>query len=143
MSGTKTAKKKAMPASVPIDNWLKDQDQRRPHLQADIAGRVAELRVERALQVLRESVGRSQTELAEAAGVKQPMIARLEAGRVKNPGILTIAKLANALGQSMIIAFRPMPGPRFKAAFKGRTSVVPTPAYNARGRRTRKIRAKV
>lgn len=45
----------------------------------------------------REYFGISQTELAERAGMKQPALARIEAGTVI-PRRTTIAKLAKAMG---------------------------------------------
>jgi len=49
------------------------------------------------LAVLRLQAGMSQRKLAEAMGVKQPQIARLESGK-DNPTFTTLQKLAEALG---------------------------------------------
>lgn len=46
----------------------------------------------------------TQAELAARAGVKQPYIARLESGTA-NPRIETIAKISQALGLKLTIAF--------------------------------------
>ena len=47
---------------------------------------------------LRTARGLSQLALAKLAGVSQPYLWQLEAGRKKNPGILVLRKLAKALG---------------------------------------------
>ena len=57
-----------------------------------------------ALWVLRYRVERgwSQRELARRVGVKQPVIARLEAGETE-PKVSTLARLAEALGADLVI----------------------------------------
>lgn len=39
----------------------------------------------------------NQRELSDLSGVPQPMISEIETGSVKNPTVLTMAKLAKAL----------------------------------------------
>jgi DNA-binding XRE family transcriptional regulator len=51
------------------------------------------------LAVLRLRAGMSQRKLADAMGIKQPQIARLEAGK-DNPTFTTLQKLAKALNLS-------------------------------------------
>lgn len=53
------------------------------------------------LQRARLSAGLSQTDLAELLGSTQPSIARLEAGREKNPGLHTLRCLCTALRLDM------------------------------------------
>ncbi len=40
-------------------------------------------------------------DLSDESGVSNPLISQIETGRVKNPGIFTVVKLADALGLSM------------------------------------------
>jgi transcriptional regulator with XRE-family HTH domain len=47
---------------------------------------------------LRTARGLSQLALAKQAGVSQPYLWQLEAGRKTNPGIVVLRKLAKALG---------------------------------------------
>lgn len=61
-----------------------------------------------AIRVLeyRAEHGVSQTELARRLGMKQPAVARLEAGE-HNPSFETLARLSNALGIEFHIAVTP------------------------------------
>lgn len=43
----------------------------------------------------------SQQELAEISGVSQAQISYIENGKKKNPGVITLKKLADALGVSV------------------------------------------
>lgn len=45
----------------------------------------------------RTGQGMSQTELAKQSGVSQAQISHIETGEKKNPGVITIKKLADAL----------------------------------------------
>lgn len=51
------------------------------------------------LKAARQRAGMTQAQLAEAIGVKQKDVSRWEAGR--EPGVLTVKKMAQALGCSM------------------------------------------
>ncbi len=62
-----------------------------------VAARLVEYRVEHAL---------SQTALARLLGMKQPAVARLEAGE-HNPSFDTLARLSSALGIEFHIAVTP------------------------------------
>lgn len=62
-----------------------------------VAARLVEYRVEHAL---------SQTALARKLGMKQPAVARLEAGE-HNPSFDTLARLSGALGIEFHIAVTP------------------------------------
>lgn len=52
------------------------------------------------LRAARQAAGMTQTQLAEAIGCKQKDVSRWEAGTVE-PGVLTVKKMAQALGCSM------------------------------------------
>jgi DNA-binding XRE family transcriptional regulator len=69
----------------------------RTRLARAVALRVIEYRVQ---------AGISQTELARRVGVKQPAIARLEAGD-HDPSLATLARLAQALGMEFHIDITP------------------------------------
>lgn len=55
---------------------------------------------------LRQATGLSQREFAERVGIKQPQLARLEAGR-QVPKLETLSKLAAAAGYELKINFVP------------------------------------
>lgn len=56
----------------------------------------------------RAKAGLTQEELAERMGTTQPVIARLEGGRVK-PSTRTLERLAKATGTRLRISFDPVP----------------------------------
>ena len=52
------------------------------------------------LKQARQRAGMTQAQLAEAIGCKQKDVSRWEAGQIE-PGVLTVKKMAQALGCSM------------------------------------------
>jgi DNA-binding XRE family transcriptional regulator len=92
--GRKTAKKKR----DDLDVWLDTQSRHDPGLRDRVEARVAEMALEDDLVALRESAGVSQRALAQRLGVSQPAVAKLESGKIKNVGVVTLAKYAAALG---------------------------------------------
>ncbi len=68
-----------------------------------------------AVRAARRRAGVSQVELAERAGTSQPSIARLEKGQV-SPTVITLDRIARALGTDLVIDFEPQPGPRHNTA---------------------------
>ena len=52
------------------------------------------------LQALRERRGLSQAELARRSGVSQATISRIEAGKTRGVDLVTLDRLARALGVS-------------------------------------------
>jgi transcriptional regulator with XRE-family HTH domain len=64
-----------------------------------------------AVRAARRRAGVSQVELAERAGTSQPSIARLEKGQV-SPTVITLDRIARALGTDLVIDFEPLPGSR-------------------------------
>jgi DNA-binding XRE family transcriptional regulator len=101
---TKAAKKKR----DDLDVWLDAQSRHDPGLRERVEARVAEMALEDDLVALRESAGVSQRALAQRLGVSQPAIAKLESGKAKNIGILTIARYAAALGGQMrVVIIKP------------------------------------
>jgi DNA-binding Xre family transcriptional regulator len=69
-----------------------------PGMKRRVTALVDEMLITQDLVALRTERGVSQRQLAELAGMKQPMIARIEAGAVKNLELRTVARLAVALG---------------------------------------------
>lgn len=61
-----------------------------------------------AVRAARRRAGVSQTELAARAGTSQPSIARLEKGQV-SPTVITLDRIARALGTDLVIDFEPQP----------------------------------
>lgn len=70
----------------------------------DVRQLLQEVELERTLahELLKARVAKrmTQTELAEAAGISQVIVARLESGTT-NPTIGTVARVANALGKEL------------------------------------------
>ncbi|MGH8577843.1 MAG: helix-turn-helix domain-containing protein [Gammaproteobacteria bacterium] len=54
----------------------------------------------------RSRAGLTQEELAERMGTTQPVVARLESGRIR-PSTRTLERLAQATGSRLIIRFEP------------------------------------
>ena len=100
------ATRRASPTTV--DQWL-DQQQTDPRRRMDIDAQLEEMRLEQSLITLREARGLSQRELAERAGVNQPMIARIESGQVRNIEIRTLLRLVTAMGGKVKIHVRKDP----------------------------------
>lgn len=61
-------------------------------------GNVTPRRLKTVLKQLREAADITQDELARKAGVGQPYIALLEAGKKQNPSLAVLKRLARALG---------------------------------------------
>lgn len=94
---------KGIPFETILEKQLKDEeiriayDQRRFYLQ-----------VARLVSELREKKEWSQIQLAKAAKVSQPLIARLECGdQRRTPTFETISKILSALGYRMEITVQP------------------------------------
>jgi transcriptional regulator with XRE-family HTH domain len=64
-----------------------------------------------AVRAARRRAGVSQAELAKRAKTSQPSIARLEKGQV-SPTVISLDRIARALGSELIIDFEPVPAGR-------------------------------
>lgn len=53
------------------------------------------------LRDMRTQSGLTQDELAAKSGLSQTQISKLESGEIRNPGMRTLRKLADALGVSL------------------------------------------
>jgi ribosome-binding protein aMBF1 (putative translation factor) len=90
--------------AVHRDDLVKDPDYRREYLETRFASQIA-------IQVIRWRTehGLTQTKLAEMLGMRQPNIARLEAGE-HTPSLDTLSRLSSGLGISFTIAIDPVDG---------------------------------
>lgn len=73
-----------------------------PESQARIAAKVEEIRQVVALNMLREELNMSQTEMAAAMGVKQPTVAKMEQAD-NDPRLSTLKRYVTALGGELSI----------------------------------------
>ncbi len=97
-----------------------------PELRARAAARTRELLAEMLVAEIRTLAGKSQRELAEALGIKQPSVAKMEAAG--DMQISTLRKIINALGGELeILAKLPsgnivikLPQPKRKSSRKPR-----------------------
>jgi transcriptional regulator with XRE-family HTH domain len=69
-----------------------------------------EMRLEQDLAALREKRKLSQRQVAKLIGTSQPYVAKLESGQIKNIGVGTLVKYAQALGGTVSVQIKP--GPR-------------------------------
>jgi transcriptional regulator with XRE-family HTH domain len=81
--------------------WLKAPEYRKAYNTLD-----GEFALARAVIAARNRVGLTQTELARKMGTTQPVVARLEGGRVR-PSMRTLERLASATGTRLLISFEP------------------------------------
>ena len=66
----------------------------------------------RALKAERESKQQSQSQIAQVAGLSVDALRRIEQGRVANPGVFTVASIADALGRKLTHFVPPRRGRR-------------------------------
>ncbi len=86
--------------------WL-DREVSRRGREKEVAAQLSEMMVEEQLADLRRKRGLSQAKLAELMKVKQPLVARIEAGRIKNLTLGTIVRSATALGARVEVRIKP------------------------------------
>lgn len=65
-----------------------------------------EFAVAKAVIAARNRAGLTQTELARKMGTTQPVVARMEGGRIQ-PSLRTLQRLAHATGSKLMIRFEP------------------------------------
>jgi transcriptional regulator with XRE-family HTH domain len=88
--------------------WIDDEIVADPRLARAVEDRVAEMKLEQQIVGLREKRGLTQRQLAKLLGTSQPYVAKLESCRVKNLGVKTLVKCAQALGASVSIRMAPL-----------------------------------
>ena len=88
--------------------WVDDELEADPRLARAVEDLVVEMKLEQQIVALRERRGLTQRQLAKLLGTSQPYVAKLESGRVKNLGVKTLVKCAQALGASVSIRMTPL-----------------------------------
>ena len=89
-------------------DWLRSEVRRRGG-EEKVAALVKQMMLEDQLADLRRKRGMSQAKLANLVGVSQPVIARMESGRVQNLTVGTIMRTAAALDGTVEIRVKPNP----------------------------------
>lgn len=106
-----------------IDQRTKDD----PDFAAAVEAELQAMRIEQELVALRNASGLSQRQLAAKLGVKQPVIAKLEAGKTRNIGLQTLVRAVKAMNGSIEVSITPKGHP-------GRTGRRPAVAKKTRRR---------
>jgi ribosome-binding protein aMBF1 (putative translation factor) len=81
--------------------WMKEPKYRKAYQSLE-----DEFAVARAVIAARNRAGLTQTELARKMGTTQPVVARMESGRVQ-PSLQSLQRLAKATGSRLMIRFEP------------------------------------
>jgi DNA-binding XRE family transcriptional regulator len=102
-----------------VKEWIDNELARDPKFRREVEETLMGLRIEQDLAALRELRGVTQAQLAQMIGVKQPMIARLEAGKAQNIGIRTLVRIATALGGQVHLSIKADPRPRRPIVLQG------------------------
>jgi len=89
-----------------IMKWM-DEQLADPDRRARVDELLAAMTLEQELVGLRERRGLTQVQLAQRAGLSQPMIAKLESGKMKNYELRTLVRVAAALGVEVKVTFAP------------------------------------
>jgi len=83
------------------ERWLKDPKYRKTYDALE-----DEFAVAKAVMAARSRAGLTQTELARKMGTTQPVVARMESGRIQ-PSLRTLQRLARATRSRLMIRFEP------------------------------------
>jgi predicted XRE-type DNA-binding protein len=78
-----------------------------PDFAAAVEAELQAMRIEQELVSLRNASGLSQRQLAAKLGVKQPVIAKLEAGKTRNIGLQTLVRAVKAMNGRIEVSIRP------------------------------------
>ena len=92
-----------------IDRRTKDD----PEFAAAVEAELQAMQIEQELVALRNASGLSQRQLAARLGVKQPVIAKLEAGKSRNIGLQTLVRAVKAMNGRITVSIT-SPGPRVR-----------------------------
>jgi transcriptional regulator with XRE-family HTH domain len=85
---------------------------------------VEDLRFGRLLRLLRLRQARRQTDVAEAAGLSQAQVSRLEAGRLEGVPLRSVRTLARVLGADVVVTLRWRGGDLDRLADEGHAALV-------------------
>ena len=86
--------------------WMKEPKYRKAYDSLE-----DEFAVAKAVIAARNRAGLTQTELARKMGTTQPVVARMEGGRIQ-PSLRTLKRLGDATGSRLMIRFEPDRGGR-------------------------------
>jgi transcriptional regulator with XRE-family HTH domain len=86
-----------------IDQRTKDD----PHFAAAVEAELQAMHIEQELVALRHASGLTQRQLAAKLGVKQPVIAKLEAGNSRNIGLQTLVRAVKAMNGRITVSIAP------------------------------------
>ena len=86
--------------------WMKEPKYRKAYEALE-----GEFAVAKAVIAARNRAGLTQMELARKMGTTQPVVARMEGGRIQ-PSLRTLQRLAQATGSKLTIRFEPYPAER-------------------------------
>jgi ribosome-binding protein aMBF1 (putative translation factor) len=81
--------------------WMKEPKYRKAYAALE-----DEFALAKAVIAARNRAGLTQTELARKMGTTQPVVARMEGGRIQ-PSLRTLQRLAQATGSRLLIRFEP------------------------------------
>ncbi len=81
--------------------WMKEPNYRKEYDSLE-----DEFAVAKAVIAARNRAGLTQAELARKMGTTQPVVARMEGGRIQ-PSLRTLQRLAHATGSRLTIRFKP------------------------------------
>jgi len=96
-----------------VMRWM-DEQLTDPARRARVDELLAGMKLEQELEQLRKRHGLTQVQLAQRAGLSQPMIAKLESGKLTNYELRTLVRIAAALGATVKVTFEPARGRKGK-----------------------------
>ena len=91
--------------------WIDDELGADRRLARAVEDLVVEMKLEQQIVALREKRGLTQRQFAKLLRTSQPYVAKLESGRMRNLGVKTLVKCAQALGASVSIRLDPSTRP--------------------------------
>jgi predicted XRE-type DNA-binding protein len=89
-----------------VMEWIDGRLVADPRLAREVDEILSEMRLEQDLAALREKRKLTQRQVAKLLGTSQPYVAKLESGRIKNLGVGTLVKYAQALGGTVTVQIR-------------------------------------
>lgn len=92
-----------------VTEWIDGRLMGDPRLAHEVDEILNEMRLEQELAALREKRKLSQRQVAKLIGTSQPYVAKLESGQIKNIGVGTLVKYAQALGGTVSVQIKPRP----------------------------------
>ncbi len=107
-----------MGKKTPVMDWIDSRLKADPRLAREVDGILSEMRLEQDLAALREKRKLTQRQVAKLLGTSQPYVAKIESGRVRNLGIGTLVKYAQALGGTVSVQIKPRPAVARRARLK-------------------------